>query len=584
MKILLAVLLGIAPLSAQVVASTDYSVGATSVSIPNISSRILGYVCLDSTGAQIFGSFPTSANPSVIFFSPAVANAGVCTIFGAGGSSGGGGGGTGVPGPTAVDWVSQIKNKPFVEVRSYNFTAQRPGGTLTASSPASVRLNPCPPGVSGTDTNHYLRVVGGTGTAEAVLITGGSCASGISSGTVSFTPANSHSGAWTVTSASSGIQEAILSSTNGSTIYMTTGTYPVYATIYVDRTIVFQGASMSGTVIQGQTPSAGLFNAVVNSTWKDMHLTSASHQTTGAYGVKLDALGSASNSFSAFDHVLLSNLWDGILGVNASQFTVTSSFFLNFWHTGITTGDANSPDAGGPTITGSNFFNYAVSPTASAAFQINSTGDITFANNGVNGSANQINTGVSLAATVSSGLLIDNNDFENLGFSGVHIAGTFELININNNHFSQFGGIGNPNSYWGVLTEDGAGTGVSFGTISGNVMLGIGPSSSNNGIAIQGHSNQWTIDGNFMNGFGQGVFVQDTTSLITVGHHSIANGGSDLVGFGSATFVLSSPVAFSKMGAWKDGSIIFCTDCTSDCSAGSSNGQFCKRINGAWTN
>lgn len=92
---------------------------------------------------------------------------------------------------------------------TYNFTPQTPGGTLTASSPSTITLTGCPFGVAGADTNHYLYVSGGTGTAEAVLVTGGSCTSGAGSGTVSFTPANNHSGAWTVASATGGIQEAI---------------------------------------------------------------------------------------------------------------------------------------------------------------------------------------------------------------------------------------------------------------------------------------------------------------------------------------------------------------------------------------
>ena len=86
----------------------------------------------------------------------------------------------------------------------YNFAAQTPGGSLTGGSGASVSLSPCPLGVNGTDKFHYLYLQGGTGTAEATLITGGTCTSGATSGTISLTPANSHSGAWTVSSATAG--------------------------------------------------------------------------------------------------------------------------------------------------------------------------------------------------------------------------------------------------------------------------------------------------------------------------------------------------------------------------------------------
>ena len=86
--------------------------------------------------------------------------------------------------------------------------SQSPGGAL-AIGPNTVTLAPCPSGVSGTNTNHYLYISGGVGTAEAVLITGGTCTSGGASGTIEFTAANSHSGAWQISSATDGVQEAI---------------------------------------------------------------------------------------------------------------------------------------------------------------------------------------------------------------------------------------------------------------------------------------------------------------------------------------------------------------------------------------
>jgi len=91
---------------------------------------------------------------------------------------------------------------------TYNFSAQAPGGTLTATIAATVTLTPCPGGVNGADTGHYLYVSGGTGTAESVLIAGGTCVAGNSTGTVIFTTVNNHSGAWTIQSATSGLQEA----------------------------------------------------------------------------------------------------------------------------------------------------------------------------------------------------------------------------------------------------------------------------------------------------------------------------------------------------------------------------------------
>lgn len=72
----------------------------------------------------------------------------------------------------------------------------------------TVTLTPCPNGVNGTDAWHYL-YISGTGTAEVVLISGGTCTSGAKSGTLQFLAAYAHPPGYTIGSATSGIQEAI---------------------------------------------------------------------------------------------------------------------------------------------------------------------------------------------------------------------------------------------------------------------------------------------------------------------------------------------------------------------------------------
>jgi hypothetical protein len=101
----------------------------------------------------------------------------------------------------------EFASPPYSVSSDYAFT-QSPSGTLTATVGASVTLTPCPVGVNGADTGHYV-YIGAVGTPEAVLITGGSCVSAATTGTLTFTPANSHSAGFTITSATGGLQEAI---------------------------------------------------------------------------------------------------------------------------------------------------------------------------------------------------------------------------------------------------------------------------------------------------------------------------------------------------------------------------------------
>lgn len=117
---------------------------------------------------------------------------------------------------------------------AFNFAAQSPGGTLSAGNNA-ITMTPVPAGVNGNDSYHWLYVSGGTGTAEACLINGGSGRSGDASGQIIMACSNSHSGAWTVASATGGIREAfaaVMSAGRGS-FYVPSGSITMRSQLYV---------------------------------------------------------------------------------------------------------------------------------------------------------------------------------------------------------------------------------------------------------------------------------------------------------------------------------------------------------------
>ena len=113
---------------------------------------------------------------------------------------------------------------PEVSVSDYNFTPQTPGGSLTAGS-SVITLSPGPLGVLGSASNYYVRISGGTGTAESSLVTGGTCnGTGLqSSCTLIVTVASCgggtcHSGAWTIGPVFGGINEAAQANPSGATL------------------------------------------------------------------------------------------------------------------------------------------------------------------------------------------------------------------------------------------------------------------------------------------------------------------------------------------------------------------------------
>jgi len=131
--------------------------------------------------------------------------------------------------------LSAIPASPWLISKTYDFAAQTPGGSLVVGA-NSITLTPVPAGINGSNTGHSLYISGGTGTAEAALIIGGSAVSGAATGTVIVQCANTHSGAWTIKSATAGIMEALYAAgqvgnvAQGS-ILIPAGTHTIYGTI-----------------------------------------------------------------------------------------------------------------------------------------------------------------------------------------------------------------------------------------------------------------------------------------------------------------------------------------------------------------
>lgn len=135
------------------------------------------------------------------------------------------------------DWPTQVTNKPYFDVRSYAFSrtnGEGATGDLSVAGVNTILLSPVPAGVNGSDLNHYIRISSGTGTAETVLIIGGTAVSEADSGTLTFTTVNTHTGAWKISTATSGGQEALndaVASVSFRRIHFPAGSYTNYAPI-----------------------------------------------------------------------------------------------------------------------------------------------------------------------------------------------------------------------------------------------------------------------------------------------------------------------------------------------------------------
>jgi hypothetical protein len=127
---------------------------------------------------------------------------------------------------------------------------------LSAAGVKIVSLAACPTGVVASEKQYYV-YVSGTGTAEAALVTGGTCAGNGSPGTLQFTTVNAHATGYTISSATAGIQEAsiaakldVLSGNNyhyfrDGYVRVPPGIHQLYAPLSIvgnDQTIDFSGS------------------------------------------------------------------------------------------------------------------------------------------------------------------------------------------------------------------------------------------------------------------------------------------------------------------------------------------------------
>jgi hypothetical protein len=103
---------------------------------------------------------------------------------------------------------------PIVNTGPYQWQQNPQGNSSKANKGIqvgtnTVTLTPCPKGVNGTDVQHYL-YLSGSGTPEAVLITGGSCTSGANTGSIEFSATYPHPAGYKIGTATAGVQEALI--------------------------------------------------------------------------------------------------------------------------------------------------------------------------------------------------------------------------------------------------------------------------------------------------------------------------------------------------------------------------------------
>lgn len=197
-----------------------------------------------------------------------------------------------------------------------------PGVDLGAGAPVTITIPYGPLGVNGSDANHYLYLSGGTGTAEAVLITGGTCASGaLASCTLSFTPANAHTGAWAIGSASSGIQEALID--NGNVLVPHGANLAVQATITPPNNSSITGVNEGASIITFLSTNTEFFHVIHDRfAMRNLALIQSGTPAAGNVGIRTyGPLGTIVGGcqWADFEHLYVVGFYNNIIAEGNGQ-------------------------------------------------------------------------------------------------------------------------------------------------------------------------------------------------------------------------------------------------------------------------
>jgi hypothetical protein len=146
---------------------------------------------------------------------------------------------------TSVDY--EFATRDYVVGSDYDWTSSQ-SQTITVPGSYTFTVTPCPLGVAGANTNYWIYLTGGVGTAENGKVTGGTCTSGASTGTLIVTLANAHSGSYTIGSNSSGLAEAGRAVSWTKAIRYPGGSYNIYGPVTMPTEAVVEGAGVNNTV------------------------------------------------------------------------------------------------------------------------------------------------------------------------------------------------------------------------------------------------------------------------------------------------------------------------------------------------
>lgn len=411
---------------------------------------------------------------------------------------------------TTVTWVSGDKFNPnwanksaTINSGSYVIAScsSSTSCTLSTSYAGSTAFGPWM--AVGRPTSVYIS--GGTGTAESMTILGvgaPECPGGTAT-SICGIPANSHSGTYTVQSATTGVQEAI-NDLNGAAgrVYMPAGTYTWYSTVYaLNAGLDLSGYSKTATFVTDSTTS----NApalIVEGNYNHIHAFRINgSSSTGNLIDYWDTSNSGASGQSTFDNLMLSSSTGTGTSVTGAAMSATC------FYTSGTVGNSVLSNLMSSCSQGAQIDSNGGAGADGTIFAGNQftdmSGDGVVVMNGANttftGNRFDFNGGLGLDIKGGSGYSITGNYFEHDKGGSITCNGSCYGLNITGNEMSQYDTDGT--AFISITPTPGSQTPSTGVHVSGNYML------------LNGHGTTPTVTAYISGGFSHSSVTANTMDL-----------------------------------------------------------------------
>jgi len=375
------------------------------------------------------------------------------------------------------------------------------------------------------------------------------------------------------TNDSSAIQDAInAAQAVGGLVYFPPGTYLISSTLQITA-----GVALAGTGSQSVIKGSGTFaNLVAVNTGDPVMFSNLSFEASGSAtsGALISITGPASlgNVRSRVENCRFFGGWDHINVDAAVALKIVNNDFDFPQRYAIRLNHSYDTDKGGILVFGNHFTNLV-----QKGVQIDNVGGVRIEGNYfANGT-----TQVALSFTSSTGtwnLRISNNTFDNFSTRAIDLAqtgsGYYQHAVITGNTIVPTSGSNRT-----MINVSGFITGI----IDSNSIACTESQTGEVGIGLSPTYGIWSISNNNIGSCDNGINVNASNELVHISNNrlywllnnpiiSTANGR-----------VTEANMTFSQLGAWANGSIVYCTNCTvaATCAAGGS-GALAKRINNTW--